>query len=56
MRERCIAVIAAQTFCPAVALATARSTSSWLARCTLASTSPLAGLMLSKVAPLVEST
>src|SRR3990167_5634857 len=39
MRERCMAVIAAQTFCPAAALLTASSTSAWLARCRVARTS-----------------
>ncbi len=51
-----MAVIAAHTFCPSTALCTARSTSSLEARWTLASTSPLAGLMVSKVAPLLAST
>ena len=56
MRERCMAVIAAHTFWPSVALATASSTSALLARCTRASTSPVAGLMLSKVSPLLAVT
>ena len=48
-----MAVIDAQIFCPCWALFTARSTSSRPAACTVASTLPLAGLMVSKVRPLV---
>ncbi|KAG1352940.1 hypothetical protein G6F61_014657 [Rhizopus arrhizus] len=56
MRERSMAVIAAHTFWPSAALCTARSTSAWLATCTSAIPSPVAGFTDLKVLPLVAST
>jgi hypothetical protein len=56
MRPRCAPVMRDQTRKPSRALSTARSTSALLATWTLEITSPVAGLMLSKVSLEVAST